>query len=513
MKVVREPQSAGGVVLRRDQSGALSALLVRQRGEWRLPKGMMEPGETLPATAFREVLEESGVHAAIVEPICQASWTYEYGGVECVETCTFFLMLDIGLPYGDHDEETEFTSWMPLPMAADALTYLAEQDTVRLVEASPEMMEPDDVVIAGESTGDLAARGRLATNRESARSLLAAGERVVLALPSFAPRDAALIGECAAVTSLREGPSSHAAVVAAALGVPCLTRLRAQLVDAGLHAPQGALLPAGSPVEVDEQFGVLRLLTPEEWTASPSAGNPSPGVATPRAAFEWAMALAGDIGIPQPRNWKLFKRDLLSRYFPTPATKRFPSPWDAQQVAAEAISLAPAGTVRCSAFPRDIACHAVSIPLDASREDSVAARIAELDPTADLEVFVQQNPSDLAWRLVWNHGRFTMEAGIGQAMYLFEEERGAHPLGSATWDTGQGFVAPAGDEMSAAHLNSFLERHRSDLVGRSHRIAHELRIDVFAVEGYFHLVGETYVGVDMDLPFDWVFMSDPNGPS
>jgi 8-oxo-dGTP pyrophosphatase MutT (NUDIX family) len=510
MTVERAPQSAGGVVLRRDDSGEVEVLLVLQRGEWRLPKGMREQGETLPITAYREVLEESGVHAAVVDELGRASWTYVYQGVDCVETCTYFWMVDIGRPHGDHDEETERVAWLRPGDAATALTYPAEQDMVRLVDGSCDVIQ-HDVVIGGESTGILAATGRLALDRDSARMLLDSGERVVLVLPSFSPRDAALVSETVAVASVREGPSSHVAVVAAALSVPCLTRLRAEIVEPALHDLQGVLIPAGSPVELDEGSGTLRLLTPIQWATASTERIAPRDSTSPAAAFEWANRLAGDMGASPPLNWKLFKRDLLRRYFPTPETSRFPSPWAVEQVVAQALALADEGTVRGSAFPRDIACHAVSIRLNTSDVGQLAAEIAGFDPAADLEIFVEQSPSNLAWRLVWNHGRFTMEAGIGQAMYLFEEERGEHPLASASWETHQERVSAGGEALPADHLVAFLERHRGDLVERCHRIADELRIDVFAVEGYFHLVGETYVAVDMDLPFDWVFMSQGPG--
>ncbi|HJZ87545.1 MAG TPA: NUDIX hydrolase [Polyangia bacterium] len=58
--------SAGGVVF--DQKGRIA--LVRQwdrssRLRWTLPKGRLDPGETLTAAALREVYEEAGVRVRI----------------------------------------------------------------------------------------------------------------------------------------------------------------------------------------------------------------------------------------------------------------------------------------------------------------------------------------------------------------------------------------------------------------------------------------------------------------
>lgn len=61
--------SAGIVVFAED-----NVLIILNRfGEWVLPKGKVEPGETPPRAAFREVLEETGVRAQI---ICSLDTTY-----------------------------------------------------------------------------------------------------------------------------------------------------------------------------------------------------------------------------------------------------------------------------------------------------------------------------------------------------------------------------------------------------------------------------------------------------
>jgi 8-oxo-dGTP pyrophosphatase MutT (NUDIX family) len=62
---------AGGVVFRR-RGEAVEYLLVqasKDRSQWVLPKGHIEPGEEARATAVREVLEEAGVWARVMRPI------------------------------------------------------------------------------------------------------------------------------------------------------------------------------------------------------------------------------------------------------------------------------------------------------------------------------------------------------------------------------------------------------------------------------------------------------------
>jgi 8-oxo-dGTP diphosphatase len=55
-------RSAGGVVVRR---GTIA--LVRQKKKWSFPKGRVDPGENLSQAARREVREETGLDANVIE--------------------------------------------------------------------------------------------------------------------------------------------------------------------------------------------------------------------------------------------------------------------------------------------------------------------------------------------------------------------------------------------------------------------------------------------------------------
>jgi 8-oxo-dGTP diphosphatase len=59
--------SAGGLVFDRKGRVALVREWKREERIWTLPKGRLEPGETLEETALREVLEEAGVRGRILE--------------------------------------------------------------------------------------------------------------------------------------------------------------------------------------------------------------------------------------------------------------------------------------------------------------------------------------------------------------------------------------------------------------------------------------------------------------
>ena len=80
---------AGGVVVR-TVDGEREYLLVEARrspGEWVLPKGHIEAGETPEAAAAREVEEEAGVRAAVVARAGESQYAVDGQPVRVV----FFL--------------------------------------------------------------------------------------------------------------------------------------------------------------------------------------------------------------------------------------------------------------------------------------------------------------------------------------------------------------------------------------------------------------------------------------
>jgi 8-oxo-dGTP pyrophosphatase MutT (NUDIX family) len=116
--------SYGGVVLRGDELLVITPAGKRVTG---LPKGGMEAGETPEQAAAREVREETGVVAAVREPLGDVRYTYRRGGRRVRKTVHFFLCDYVEGSTEDHDHEVDEARWIAISGARDALTYPGER--------------------------------------------------------------------------------------------------------------------------------------------------------------------------------------------------------------------------------------------------------------------------------------------------------------------------------------------------------------------------------------------------
>ena len=93
-----------------------------------LPKGHPEDGESPVDAALREVREEAGVEARLVEPLGDVRYWYTRDGRRIAKVVSFFLLDYVSGAVDDHDFEVEHACWMPLEEAARELTYAGERE-------------------------------------------------------------------------------------------------------------------------------------------------------------------------------------------------------------------------------------------------------------------------------------------------------------------------------------------------------------------------------------------------
>jgi 8-oxo-dGTP pyrophosphatase MutT (NUDIX family) len=96
-----------------------------------LPKGHPDGAESAAEAALREVREETGVEAEIVESLGEVRYWYQRGGRRVAKAVEFFLLRYVAGDLGDHDHEVEDARWIPGEEAAEKLTYDGEREMVR----------------------------------------------------------------------------------------------------------------------------------------------------------------------------------------------------------------------------------------------------------------------------------------------------------------------------------------------------------------------------------------------
>ncbi|MFH5182755.1 NUDIX hydrolase [Paenibacillus sp. TAB 01] len=86
--------SAGGVVFRKQGNDTHVQMIQDRYGKITLPKGKMEPGETIEETALREILEETGIVGAIVKPLETIKYQFTMSGVGVIDKEVHYYLVE-----------------------------------------------------------------------------------------------------------------------------------------------------------------------------------------------------------------------------------------------------------------------------------------------------------------------------------------------------------------------------------------------------------------------------------
>jgi len=127
--------AAGGVVV---HDGRVLVLCRSGRSEVRLPKGHVEPGESVQAAALRETREESGyVNLVLGAGLGRRVVEFHYGERHVVRTEHYFLMALSGHAGVRARGEEQFEPvWLTWDEALAALTFDTEREWVRRARES-----------------------------------------------------------------------------------------------------------------------------------------------------------------------------------------------------------------------------------------------------------------------------------------------------------------------------------------------------------------------------------------
>ena len=125
---------SAGAVLYTVIGGERRYVLVREKnGSYGLPKGHVEPGETLAQTALREVREETGVLATLHADQPAMVDEYPIAGGDIKRVCWFIAQYASQTPVADRTQVLGVLV-LPLDAALKTLTYGSTREILRQVD-------------------------------------------------------------------------------------------------------------------------------------------------------------------------------------------------------------------------------------------------------------------------------------------------------------------------------------------------------------------------------------------
>lgn len=121
---IKRIYSAGGIVVR-DFDGEKKVLVTQHSKHkgWDFPKGHIELGESAEQAAVREVEEETGVKAEIIEKVGATEYFYWENKEKILKTVVYFLMKYVGEGEATTAFEVSDKAWLPIGEVEEKLTF------------------------------------------------------------------------------------------------------------------------------------------------------------------------------------------------------------------------------------------------------------------------------------------------------------------------------------------------------------------------------------------------------
>jgi 8-oxo-dGTP pyrophosphatase MutT (NUDIX family) len=135
-KRVRLEHSAGGAVLFVREIDPLVAMIAtRGKRRWGLPKGAIGKHETSERAALREVLEETGLRARILQPLDSIEYYFRAGDTLIRKTVDFYLMQYEGGRLRPQLTEVDDVEWVTLAESSVRASFDSERKILQKAQA------------------------------------------------------------------------------------------------------------------------------------------------------------------------------------------------------------------------------------------------------------------------------------------------------------------------------------------------------------------------------------------
>ena len=122
----RTTLAAGAILWRGNPAAPEVALIHRPHyDDWSLPKGKVDPGESLPATVARELWEETGYKVKLGKLVGKVTYPVQ-GRTKVV----YYWLAQVLSGEFTPNEEADELVWMPIEQARERVTYQLDEDVL-----------------------------------------------------------------------------------------------------------------------------------------------------------------------------------------------------------------------------------------------------------------------------------------------------------------------------------------------------------------------------------------------
>jgi 8-oxo-dGTP pyrophosphatase MutT (NUDIX family) len=131
-KTRNEHSSGGAVIDMRSGEAHVALIATRRKTRWGLPKGAVSEGETSEQAALREVLEETGIEAAILRPLDTIEYYFRAGDTLIRKRVDFYLMRYLAGELTPQLSEVDDVEWVRLPEAIARASFESERKLLEM---------------------------------------------------------------------------------------------------------------------------------------------------------------------------------------------------------------------------------------------------------------------------------------------------------------------------------------------------------------------------------------------